>query len=80
MFEVSFRWKGRCPRHPRFRPEQGRGAVRAGCLVCDALVAVAEAEATMRMLCARVEFRAAEAAAVDKQIAERRTARKGAAV
>ena len=35
----SVRWRGRCPRHPRFDPYMdGRGAIKAGCEKCTALV------------------------------------------
>lgn len=35
----SIRWRGKCPRHPRFDPYlDGRGAIRGGCEKCTALV------------------------------------------
>jgi hypothetical protein len=35
----SVRWRGRCPRHPRFDPYMdGRSAIRGGCEKCTALV------------------------------------------
>ena len=35
----SVRWRGKCPRHPRFDPYMdGRGAIRGGCEKCTALV------------------------------------------
>jgi hypothetical protein len=34
----SVRWRGKCPRHPRFDPYlDGRGAIRGGCEKCTAL-------------------------------------------
>jgi hypothetical protein len=34
----SVRWRGKCPRHPRFDPyTDGRGAIRGGCEQCKAL-------------------------------------------
>ena len=34
----SVRWRGKCPRHPRFDPYlDGRGAIRGGCEKCAAL-------------------------------------------
>ena len=35
----SIRWRGKCPRHPRFDPYlDGRGAIKGGCEKCTALV------------------------------------------
>ena len=35
----SVRWRGKCPRHPRFDPYMdGRAAIKAGCDRCAALV------------------------------------------
>jgi hypothetical protein len=35
----SVRWRGKCPRHPRFDPYMdGRGAIKSGCEKCTALV------------------------------------------
>jgi hypothetical protein len=35
----SVRWRGKCPRHPRFDPYMdGRGGIKAGCDKCTALV------------------------------------------
>lgn len=35
----SVRWRGKCPRHPRFDPYlDGRGAIRGNCEKCAALV------------------------------------------
>ncbi len=34
----SVRWRGKCPRHPRFDPYMdGRGAIRGSCEKCTAL-------------------------------------------
>ncbi len=34
----SIRWRGKCPRHPRFDPYlDGRAAIRGGCEKCTAL-------------------------------------------
>jgi hypothetical protein len=34
----SVRWRGRCPRHPRFDPYMdGRSAIRGACEKCSAL-------------------------------------------
>jgi hypothetical protein len=35
----SIRWRGKCPRHPRFDPYlDGRAAIKGGCEKCTALV------------------------------------------
>jgi hypothetical protein len=35
----SVRWRGKCPRHPRFDPYMdGREGIRGGCEKCTALV------------------------------------------
>jgi len=37
----SIRWRGKCPRHPRFDPYlDGAGAVKGGCEKCAALLAI----------------------------------------
>ena len=34
----SIRWRGKCPKHPRFDPYfDGRGAIRGGCERCSLL-------------------------------------------
>ncbi len=34
----SVKWRGKCPRHPKFDPYlDGRGAIRGGCEKCAAL-------------------------------------------
>jgi hypothetical protein len=34
----SVRWRGKCPRHPRFDPYlDGRGGIKSGCEKCTAL-------------------------------------------
>lgn len=37
----AFRWKGKCPKHPKFNPElHGPGAIKGGCAACLALVEI----------------------------------------
>jgi hypothetical protein len=31
---IKLRWEGACPKHPRYNPENGPGAIRAGCQFC----------------------------------------------
>ena len=37
---VKFKWKGTCPKHPRYNPDQGENAIRGGCEFCHALLAI----------------------------------------
>jgi hypothetical protein len=40
---LKLRLKGKCPKHPRFTPEVGQGAIRGGCRECLALYQVVAA-------------------------------------
>lgn len=40
MMNLRLRAKLRCPKHRSFRPENGRGAVKAGCPACQDLCAI----------------------------------------
>jgi hypothetical protein len=31
---IKMKLKGKCPKHPRFNPEIGQGAIRGGCREC----------------------------------------------
>ncbi len=61
MQKVSIEWQGKCSRHPRFSGTLGRGAVKGGCPVCDALCKVEEAAEKLRAACEGAEIRAREA-------------------
>ncbi len=37
MLTVKVKRKLTCPRHPKFNPEQGEGAIRGGCVACWAI-------------------------------------------
>lgn len=37
------KYKAKCPRHPGYNPEQGRGAIRGGCAICNSLADVTTA-------------------------------------
>jgi hypothetical protein len=44
----SVRWRGKCPRHPRFDPGlDGRGAIRGGCERCSLLAEIHEHHSRM---------------------------------
>jgi hypothetical protein len=40
---IKLKLKGKCPKHPRFNPELGRGAIRGSCPECMALYQVVAA-------------------------------------
>jgi hypothetical protein len=41
MLIIRYRWKGKCPKHPRYDPRKhGEGGIKAGCATCYALLAV----------------------------------------
>jgi hypothetical protein len=40
MMRLRLRFALRCPKHRRFNPDQGRGAVKAGCTACQDLCAI----------------------------------------
>ena len=40
MMNLKLRLKLRCPNHRSFKPEHGRGAVKAGCPACQDLCAI----------------------------------------
>lgn len=41
MLFIRYRWKGKCPRHPRFDPRKhGEAAIKGGCSLCRMLLAV----------------------------------------
>jgi hypothetical protein len=48
----TVRWRGRCPRHPRFDPEAaGIGAIKGGCSRCEDLQEIFEShQRTLRLM------------------------------
>lgn len=37
--KVTLQWKGKCPKHPRYRPEiAGEGGIKGGCARCQELL------------------------------------------
>lgn len=76
MLNLKLAYKGRCPRHPRFNPERdGRGGVRGGCRVCDALCSVFEAMGRLRQSLQHADEVLSEQAALEQEAARRRQAR-----
>jgi len=47
MIRLRYRWHAACPRHPRYQPSRGRGAIKAGCPCCYELWKVYEAAQEM---------------------------------
>ena len=44
MLFIRYRWKGRCPQHPRYDPgRHGEGAIKGNCPTCSLLFRVYEA-------------------------------------
>lgn len=38
MLKLSIRFRAKCPKHPRYRPEiDGPGAIRGACATCESL-------------------------------------------
>jgi hypothetical protein len=76
MLKARLSYSGKCPRHPRFDPvKDGRGGVRAGCLVCDSLCGVAEAIATVHARIERADAKITDARAIATETARRRELR-----
>jgi hypothetical protein len=48
---IKMKLKGKCPKHPRFNPEIGQGAIRGGCRECLALCQVVAARIKLPRLC-----------------------------
>ena len=47
----------KCSRHPRFRPEDGPGAVKGACPRCSRLLAIFEAHRALMSLVTRTPYR-----------------------
>ena len=44
MLAIRYRWKGKCPKHPRYDPVRGgEGAIKGSCPTCTLLFRVYEA-------------------------------------
>jgi hypothetical protein len=44
MLAIRYRWKGKCPKHPRYDPVKGgEGAIKGTCPTCTLLFRVHEA-------------------------------------
>lgn len=37
MLTIKVKWKGKCPRHPKFDPSKDPNGIKGGCLACWAL-------------------------------------------
>jgi hypothetical protein len=47
--------KGKCPKHPRYNPELGRGAIKGTCRTCLELFELTEARDQLRAAAAKLE-------------------------
>jgi hypothetical protein len=45
MLDLKLTFHAACPKHPVYRPSDGRGAIRGGCIYCEALYRISQAEA-----------------------------------
>ena len=80
MLKVKVSYSGRCSMHPRFNPlKDGRGGVRAGCRVCDALCGIADAAAAVRTKVEHAEAAQADQAALVAETTRRRAQRQAVA-
>ena len=48
MLEVKLRFHDHCPRHPGYSPNEGPGRIKGGCIYCDALCKIEQAESQVR--------------------------------
>lgn len=59
MYAGKFTWHASCPRHPRYDPRRGLGAIRGGCVYCGRLVdmmrAVESAQLALRRIAQEIE-------------------------
>jgi hypothetical protein len=37
MLDLKFHFHASCPKHPCYHPREGRGAIKGGCVFCEAL-------------------------------------------
>ena len=44
MLDLKLTFHASCPKHPYYHPRDGKGAIKGGCICCEALYRVAQAE------------------------------------
>ena len=47
MLDLNLRFHASCPKHPYYRPSDGQGSIRGGCIYCQALFKIGKAEAPL---------------------------------
>lgn len=56
VLNLKIRWKGKCPKHPRYNPEKQGATFRSGCAACAHLYAAYELIVKARSHMSSVEF------------------------
>ena len=44
MLDVKLHFHQSCPKHPCYHPREGRGAIKGGCVYCEALCRISQAQ------------------------------------
>ena len=44
MLNLKLTFHGTCPKHPCYQPRAGKGAIKGGCIYCEALYRIAQSE------------------------------------
>jgi hypothetical protein len=44
MLDLKLTFHASCPKHPCYQPREGRGAIKGGCIYCEALYRITQAE------------------------------------
>jgi hypothetical protein len=47
MLALKLIFRASCPKHPCYQPREGRGAIKGGCVYCEALYRITQAEASV---------------------------------
>ena len=47
MLDLKIQFHASCPKHPLYRPSDGPGAIRGGCIYCEALFRIGLKEAPL---------------------------------
>ena len=43
MLDLKLHFHASCPKHPCYQPREGRGAIKGGCVFCEALCKINQA-------------------------------------
>ena len=47
MLDLKLTFHASCPKHPCYQPRDGKGAIKGGCVYCEALYRITQAEVPM---------------------------------